>query len=92
MSPEDYLSQQLHGVLAREGGQKLSESDTLVTQAFNYKVTTDISSVAFGKLPRAFPTRLGDFPSERDINTCAKSLSAFDGVEIDCCSKTRVLW
>lgn len=92
MSPEDYLSQQLHGVLAREGGCTLSESDTLLTQAFNYKVNTDISGVAFSKLSRAFPTRLHDLPSEQCIRTRVTTLAAFDGVKVDCCINSCIAY
>jgi hypothetical protein len=73
-------------------GAKLSDSDKLIIEGFNYKVNTDISGCAFGKLPRAFPTRLGDLPSEQRIRTRAKTLAAFDGVKIDCCINSCIAY
>lgn len=79
-------------MLTINSGHELSDNDTLITQSFNYKVTTDISGVAFGKLPRAFPTRLGSLPSEKDVYARAKSLSAFDGIKIDCCVNSCIAY
>ncbi|KAG9075503.1 hypothetical protein FRC06_010063, partial [Ceratobasidium sp. 370] len=58
LSAEDIVSQELR---LRSPAK---EDDVLTVQAFNYKVTTDITGRAFEKLPHAFPTRLGDLPSE----------------------------
>lgn len=79
-------------MLTTKLGCGLSESDTLITQAFNYKVNTDISGVAFSKLSHAFPTRLQDLPSEQCIRTRVATLAAFDGIKIDCCINSCITY
>ncbi|KAF8599809.1 hypothetical protein BDV93DRAFT_448691 [Ceratobasidium sp. AG-I] len=73
-------------------GYDIPDSDMLVMQAFNYKVDTDISGAAFSKLPRAFPTRLNDLPSEKRIRTRVTTLSGMEGVKIDCCFNSCVAY
>ncbi|KAG9084992.1 hypothetical protein FRC06_003777 [Ceratobasidium sp. 370] len=85
LSAEDIIRQEVQAEIAREGGHHLLEDDMLTVQAFNYKVTTDITGRAFEQLPRAFPTRLGDLPSEDRIRSRAASLAGIQGVRFDCC-------
>ncbi|QRV77923.1 RNA-directed RNA polymerase L [Ceratobasidium sp. AG-Ba] len=65
------------GRVAKRGGYKLSLADLKEVRAFNYKVDTDISGRALGKLPRAFPDELGSLPSERKIRKHCAKLAAF---------------
>lgn len=64
----------------------------LAIEAFNYKVNTDITGRAFGKLRRAFPSRLGDLPNEPAVRKVAAALSGFCGREIHCCINSCVAY
>lgn len=64
----------------------------LVAEAFNYKVTMDISGCTFSDLSHVFPTRLQDLPSEMRICKRAKTLAAFDSVKIDCCVSSCIAY
>jgi hypothetical protein len=64
----------------------------MLVQAFNYKVSTDISGVAYSKLRRAFPTRLGDLPTHSQLRTRIGVLSGMRGARIDCCVNSCIAY
>ena len=56
----------------------------LLIRGFNFKVDTDITARAYGKLPRAFP-ELDRLPTEQRTRTRVAFLSGIKSVSIDCC-------
>ncbi|KAG9079918.1 hypothetical protein FRC06_007318 [Ceratobasidium sp. 370] len=85
LTAEDVLDQELVAELMRDGGFQLPDEDGLLVEGFNYKVDTKITGRAFSKLPRAFPGRLGDLPTEERIRTRVATLAGIQGVFLDCC-------
>jgi hypothetical protein len=71
---------------------KLPRHQRLLVQAFNYKVNTDISGVAYSKLRRAFPDRLADLPSHARLRTQIGAISGMRGARIDCCVNSCVAY
>lgn len=63
-----------------------------LVRAFNFKVSTDISGVAYSKLGRAFPDQLGDLPSAATLRTRAGVLSGLRGSAIDCCFNSCIAY
>ncbi|KAG9090141.1 hypothetical protein FS749_000788 [Ceratobasidium sp. UAMH 11750] len=78
----DIVAQEVEAKLMR--GQKLSESDLLTARAFNFKVNTDMSAKAFGKMRQAFPA-FHDLPSYDHTRTRMANLSRIHGVRVDYC-------
>ncbi|KAG9076001.1 hypothetical protein FS749_012268 [Ceratobasidium sp. UAMH 11750] len=82
LSARDIVAQEVEAKLMR--GQKLSESDLLTARAFNFKVDTNMSAKAFGKMRQAFPA-FHDLPSYDRTRTRMANLSGIHGVRVDCC-------
>jgi hypothetical protein len=55
-----------------------------VIRAHNYRVNTNLGSIAYAMLPRAFPV-LNDLPSLKRLRTRIKYLSDVAAVRYDCC-------
>ncbi|KAG8754060.1 hypothetical protein FRC11_006883, partial [Ceratobasidium sp. 423] len=81
----DILGQELEAELTQSGGCTLTDNDMKAVWAFNYKVDTDMSACAYGKLPQAFPDELGNIPKHCALHTHMVHLSGIKGVQIDCC-------
>ncbi|CCO38023.1 hypothetical protein BN14_12185 [Rhizoctonia solani AG-1 IB] len=88
----DYVTQTTRAQMIHDGGQRLDNADMLAIEAFNYKVNTDISSRAYGKLRQAFPGRLGDLPTEPRLKKYIKTLSGLAGREIHCCVNSCIAY
>jgi hypothetical protein len=73
-------------------GYNLTQIDELCIEAFNYLVDTDITGRAFSKLPRAFPSRLHDLPSEKVVRNHVAKLAGIKGVRIDCCVNSCIAY
>ncbi|QRV91965.1 Transposase family Tnp2 protein [Ceratobasidium sp. AG-Ba] len=84
LSTEERMQMEMEAQLAESGGRKLTETDLLAVQGFNYKIDTGITSRAYGKLPQAFP-ELERLPTEARMKTWMEILSGTTGVYYDCC-------
>ncbi|KAG9078763.1 hypothetical protein FRC06_008186 [Ceratobasidium sp. 370] len=85
LTAEDVFDQELVAEIMRDGGFQLPDEDKLIVEAFNYKVDANITGRMVSKLPRAFPDRLGNLPSEDRIRTRIATLAGIKGKFIDCC-------
>ncbi|KAG9125491.1 hypothetical protein FRC07_007398 [Ceratobasidium sp. 392] len=90
LNAEEYLVNQFLSQLIRTGDHKLPHHQKLFVQAFNMKVSTDITGISYSKLRRAFPDRLGDLPTEAKLCTRIGSISGLDGSPVDCCVNSCV--
>ncbi|KAF8595637.1 hypothetical protein BDV93DRAFT_409083, partial [Ceratobasidium sp. AG-I] len=70
----------------------LPKNQKLLVQAFNYKVTTDISGIVYSKLRRAFPDRLGDLPTAATLRARIGVLAGLRGSAIDCCINSCIAY
>lgn len=70
----------------------MPKSQKLLVQAFNYKVSTDISGIAYSKLHRAFPDRLADLPTTAMLRTRIGVLAGLRGAPIHCCIKSCIAY
>ncbi|KAF8607417.1 hypothetical protein BDV93DRAFT_424119, partial [Ceratobasidium sp. AG-I] len=71
---------------------RLPENQKLLVQAFNYKVSTDISGIAYSKLRRAFPDRLSDLPTAAKLRTRIGVLAGLRGSAIHCCINSCIAY
>ncbi|KAG8764402.1 hypothetical protein FRC12_008110 [Ceratobasidium sp. 428] len=78
--------------LLRTGDHKLPTHQRLFVQAFNLKVSTDISGISYSKLRRAFPDRLGDLPTEAKLRTRVGIISGLNGSPVDCCVNSCIAY
>ncbi|KAG8743239.1 hypothetical protein FRC10_000240 [Ceratobasidium sp. 414] len=90
LNAEEYLVNEFLSQLVRTGGHKLPPHQRFLVQAFNYKVTTDISGISYSKLRRAFPDRLGDLPSASKLCTRVGVVAGLRSTEVDCCVNSCV--
>ncbi|KAF8599738.1 hypothetical protein BDV93DRAFT_448838, partial [Ceratobasidium sp. AG-I] len=70
----------------------LPQNQKLLVQAFNYKVSTDISGIAYSKLRRAFPDKLADLPTAAKLRTRIGVLAGLHGSAVDCCINSCVAY
>jgi hypothetical protein len=71
---------------------KLPQHQKLLVQAFNFKVSTDISGISYSKLRRAFPDRLGDLPTSAKLRTRIGVVAGLRGTAIDCCVNSCIAY
>ncbi|KAF8666235.1 Transposase family tnp2 [Rhizoctonia solani] len=84
LTPEDYYTQNAIRKLVGDAF-KLADYHKLTVEAFNYKVDTDISGRAYAKLPRAFPDRLPDLPTDPKLPKQINKILTYVPYTIDCC-------
>ncbi|KAG9119148.1 hypothetical protein FRC07_005985, partial [Ceratobasidium sp. 392] len=92
LSAKEYLVNIWLSQLLRTGDHKLPTHQKLFVQAFNMKVSTDISGISYSKLRRAFPDRLGDLPTEAKLRTRIGVISGLDGSPVDCCVNSCIAY